>query len=149
MSENEMKPLESALAALEPRPAAFDRDRLMFLAGQRSAARRGWTLPCLTAALASAGTLLGVMLLYRPEPQVVVRPDPPYELPAPQSAWAQADTEPTPEGNYISLRNRILTAGIDALPPLPLDSSSSSSPNAIFRPHVLPRDDFDIPGGSL
>src|SRR5262249_28508787 len=118
-------------------------------AGWRASGWRGWPFPCLTAALASAATLLGVVLLYRPEPQVVVRPDPPNELLAPPSALAQVDTEPAPAGNYISLRNRVLTAGIDALPPLPPDSSSSSSPNAIFRPHVLPRDDFDIPGGSL
>jgi hypothetical protein len=147
MSETEMKPLESALAALEPRPAALDRDRLMFLAGQRSAARRGWALPCISAAIASAATLVGVLLLYRPEPQVVVLPDTPRELPAPPSPLAQADTKPA-AANYISLRNRIVTAGIDALAPLPPDSSSSSPSNAIFRPHVLPRDDFDIPGGS-
>jgi len=70
-------------------------------------------------------------------------------MPAPPSSLAQVETEPAPAGNYISLRNRVLTAGIDALPALPPDSSSSSSPNQIFRPHVLPRDDFDIPGGSL
>ena len=33
MPENEMTRLETALAALDPRPAALDRDRLMFLAG--------------------------------------------------------------------------------------------------------------------
>ena len=90
--------------------------------------------------------LLGVMLLYQPEPQVVIRPDSPSELPTPPLSPTQVATEPTPDRNYISLRNRILTAGIDALPPLPPDTSSSP-PNAIFRPHVLPRDDFDIPGG--
>src|SRR6266851_10384501 len=72
----EMTSLETALAGLAPRPAGIDRDRLMFLAGQRSAAWPGWLWPCASAALASAATLLGVLILYRPEPQIVRVPMP-------------------------------------------------------------------------
>jgi hypothetical protein len=146
MSENEVTRLEAALAALDPRPAAMDRDRLMFMAGQRSA-RLGWLLPRWSAALALAATLLAVLLLYRSETHFVYVPVPRPEQPAPQSFLADADVKPAPTGDYILLRNRILTAGVDALPPLPADPSSGPSPNGVLKPYLLPRDDWSIPGG--
>ena len=149
-----MTPLETALAALDPRPAALDRDRLMFLAGQRSAARRGWLLPCLSAALASAVTLAVVLVLYHPEPPSTPTGEPAalaagWKDPAANAAGSPVrDPAPTPTGEYILLRNRVLAAGVDALPALPPDPSSGPSPNGVLRPLVLPRDDVGIPGGS-
>jgi hypothetical protein len=145
----EVTQLETALAALAPRPATLDRDRLMFLAGQRAAARRVWLLPCASAALASVATLLAVLLLYRPETRIVQVPAPPPEPSAPSSFSKDTDATPPSSGEYILLRNRVLAAGVDALPALPPDLSSGPTPNAIFRPHTLPRDDLGIPGGPL
>src|SRR5712691_4085152 len=47
----ENRPLEEALKSLQPLAGAFDRDRLMYRAGQASAPRRGWTWPALAFAL--------------------------------------------------------------------------------------------------
>jgi hypothetical protein len=153
MSENipdaEVTQLETALAALAPRPATLDRDRLMFLAGQRAAARRGWVLPCAAAAVAAATTLVAVLLLYQPPTNIVYREIPQSPPPAPSAFAEYSEAGPPPTGEYILLRNRVLTAGVDALPALPPDPSSGPTPNAIFRPHQLPRDDLVIPGGPL
>lgn len=143
-----MTPLETALAALAPRPASLDRDRLMLLAGQRTAARRGWVLLCAAAILAAAVTFLAVLLLYQPPTRIVY-----LEVPQPQppAASSLADTEAgqPPSGEYILLRNRYLAAGVDDLPRLPPDPPSGPIPNTILRPHMLPRDDLVIPGGPL
>ena len=151
MSENipdaEVTQLEAALAALAPRPASLDRDRLMFLAGQRAAVRRGWVLPCAAAVLAAAATLLAVLLLYQPPTRIVYVDVPQPQSPAPSAVAQDVDAGQPPSGEYILLRNRVLTAGVDALPRLPPDPSSGPTPNAIFRPHMLPRDDLGIPGG--
>jgi hypothetical protein len=70
----ELAAIESALAALAPRPARLDRDRLLYEAGrlaalqERSWKRYGWP----AAAAALAATLL-VSLIVRPEPQIVER----------------------------------------------------------------------------
>src|SRR5262249_30724133 len=61
-----------ALAGLKPRPAALDRDALMFRAG-RASAPRGWKWPLATAALSLVALGLGIALLVRPQPQVVER----------------------------------------------------------------------------
>jgi hypothetical protein len=117
MPENEMTRLETALAALDPRPAALDRDRLMFLAGQRSAARRGWAIPCISAALASAATLVGVLVLYRPEAQVVIVPSPPVQqAESPNAVLAVNDSRWREQVEGLRLRNEVMLRGIEALP---------------------------------
>src|SRR5262249_15683564 len=117
MSENEMTPLESALAALDPRPVTLDRDRLMYLAGQRSAARRGWVMPCIAAALASAATLLGVLLLYRPEPQFVkVRAPAVQPSPSAPPVLVDSDNGWRERVEALRLRNEVLLRGVEALP---------------------------------
>jgi hypothetical protein len=143
-----MTPLETALAALAPRPASLDRDRLMFLAGERAAARRGWLLPCSAAIFAAAVTLVAVLLLYQPPTRIVYVEVPQPQPPAP-SSLADTDAGQPPTGEYLLLRNRFLAADVDALPRLPPDLSSGPDPTKIFRPHMLPRDDFGIPGGPL
>jgi hypothetical protein len=118
--EPEMTALETALAGLAPRPACIDRDRLMFLAGQRSAARRGWLWPCASAALASAATLLSVLLLYRPEPRIVRVPSPAVQ-PSQQAASVLAvnDERWNEQIKGLQLRNEVLSRGVDALPEPP------------------------------
>lgn len=149
IQEPELSQFEVALAALAPRPASLDRDRLMFLAGQPAATRRGWLLPCASAALAATATLIAVLLLYQPPTRIVYVDVPQPQSPAPLTSVAGTEAGQPPSGEYILLRNRILTAGVDALPRLPPDPSSGPTPNTIFRPHMLPRDDLGIPGGPL
>ena len=69
---------EAQLASLAPRAARLDRDRLMFLAGQASAAtgtieplRRGWAWPAAFSAMTALAAALRVMVLTHPEPRVI------------------------------------------------------------------------------
>lgn len=77
----ELKAVEAELATLRPR-ARLDRDRLVFLAGQASvrapaagrwAKAAGWAWPTAFAGMTATAATLLVMLLVRPEPQVVER----------------------------------------------------------------------------
>jgi hypothetical protein len=115
MPENQMTPLEAALAALDPRPAALDRDRLMFLAGQRSVRRRGWGWMSLSAVLASAATLLAVLLLYHPRPQIVYVHAPDVQ---PQQAPVLVvnDDRWNEQIKALQVRNEMLHRGVEALP---------------------------------
>jgi hypothetical protein len=115
MWESQMTPLETALAALDPRPAALDRDRLMFLAGQRSARRRGWMAPCLSGVVASAATLLAVLLLYHPEPRIAERPTPVVPPPSPP-ILAVNDDRWNEQIKALQVRNEVLSQGVGALP---------------------------------
>jgi hypothetical protein len=65
--------LAAALAGLAPRPPDIDRDRLLFRAGQESAARRGRLWPWATGLLAAVAAGLGAVLILRPDPQPVER----------------------------------------------------------------------------
>ena len=73
----ELKAIEAELAALSPREDRLDRQRLIFLAGQASAAgrggRSGWAWPASLAGMTAVAATLLVMLLVRPEPRVVER----------------------------------------------------------------------------
>ena len=71
---------EAELAALTPRAAALDRDRLMFLAGQASlpAAHanqpvRRWAWPAAFSGMTALAASLLVVLAIRPAPRVVER----------------------------------------------------------------------------
>jgi hypothetical protein len=115
MSESKMTPLEAALAALDPRPAALDRDRLMFLAGQRSVRRRGWGWISLSAALASTATLLAVLLLYHPQPRIVEVPAP-VVPPSSPPILATNDDRWNEQVKALQVRNEVLRHGVEALP---------------------------------
>lgn len=73
--DDELGRFASALSALAPRESRIDRDRLMFLAGQQSAAvprtGRRWLWPAATAVSTVAAVVLAVLLALRPEPAVV------------------------------------------------------------------------------
>jgi hypothetical protein len=115
MSESQMTPLETALAALDPRPAALDRDRLMFLAGQRSARRRGWMAPCLSGVVASAATFLAALLFYHPGARIVYVHAPDVQ-PQPASVLVVNDDRWSEQIKALQVRNEVLRDGIEALP---------------------------------
>lgn len=91
---SDLAPLEAALSSLMPRAARIDRDRLMFLAGQTSRQtasggrkppgdpveesdiaqrNRSRTWPTAFAAMTALAASLLVLLVNRPEPQVIER----------------------------------------------------------------------------
>jgi hypothetical protein len=130
----ELAAVEAALASLALRPAAVERDRLMFLAGQAAALkatrRRGaWRWPCATAASLLLALGLG---LRGPRPgEPVSTPD---RLAAAVPIGAQTDLN-----TYAKLRSLILTQGVGALP-----GPSVSSGHSTLQPlRPLDRRHFD------
>jgi hypothetical protein len=128
--------VESALAGLKPAPAALDRDRLMFAAGQAAAPKRGWRWPATSAALFSLSLGLSAALALRPTPVETVRivylppdvkqaapaplPDvPPAPAPRADPEARVADTTPTVGGDYLRLRSQVLRFGVESLPDAP------------------------------
>lgn len=143
MSETEMNdPLaavEAALRSLRPSPSGLDRDRLMFLAGQRALGnrpvrrrRRGpsWLWPCTTAASMLLAVTLGSMLLVQGKPEVgepatYVHVDTSAATTAKRSdVLPAADAKDfqvalgarRPRSDYLKLRQQLLAHGVDALP---------------------------------
>lgn len=102
MSTDASRRFETQLAALTPRVAALDRDRLMFLAGQASlpAARanqagRRWAWPAAFSGMTALAASLLVMLALRPAPRVVERiVRAPVEAPPPHSSRGQVGQHP-------------------------------------------------------
>jgi hypothetical protein len=140
-----MNDLEKSLSSLLPAPGRFNRDRILFRAGQNSAPRR-WLWPCLSAGLAMLSAGLLTMLVMRPGPVVEERivylslevPAPPVTPPTespeiatapPESSWRQGP-------RYYQVQEQVLRWGLDGLPepaplaPLPLPP----------REHLLDRD---------
>ncbi len=119
----ELAAVEAALASLTLRPAAVERDRLMFLAGQAAALkatrRRGaWLWPCATAAALLLALGLG---LRGPRPS------------EPVPSQATASTTPRTDPNtYAKLRALLLARGVEALPEPTV--SSDRSPAQPLRP---------------
>jgi hypothetical protein len=86
--EEDVKPLESALAALQPAAPALQRDRLLFRAGQLAARRGRWVWPLLTVLSTGAALYLGMAALERAAAPpvreiVVVREQTPATAPLP------------------------------------------------------------------
>jgi hypothetical protein len=128
MSEvpSELKQVESLLARLAPEAGRLNRDRLLYEAGRAAAPRRiGW--PLATFALAGLTSVLSLQLATRPAPDVrtveVVRWVNPLEPRLIETPWTDGSSEAraaAPANNYLSLRERVLRDGPDALPPLPI-----------------------------
>ncbi|HVX60672.1 MAG TPA: hypothetical protein VHC19_08720 [Pirellulales bacterium] len=146
--------IEQALCSLAPRAAQLDRDRLMFLAGQAAVpqasqecelaadqshqvdavsslgARWGW--PVAFSAMTALAASLLLVLLNRPEPQVIervvrvpveVRRSVAEAADAPEQAdrfvvdaarTERAEYQPPSGDSYLRLRNRALALGIDS-----------------------------------
>lgn len=129
MSPERMNPelmaVEAALASLSPAPSGVDRDRLMFLAGTASAgrSRAHWTWPAATAATTLLAVWLGAMLAVRPAaplggPIAGDQPGPAGETSSPvQRAMAVGDDAEPIRADYLVLRRKVLSEGVDALPP--------------------------------
>jgi hypothetical protein len=135
--EPNLSALESALAALKPAPAALDRDRLMYRAGQVSARRRNWLWPSAAAALLLVSLGLGAALLARPKPAETIRVVYVEKNPAPESAPAPRPAPPPEKAvalelpslpasaAYLRTRGEVLRWGAEALPePPPLTASA-------------------------
>ena len=147
-NENGLTPgemeLEAALGGLRPVAVAIERDRLMYRAGQSSARRRNLAWPILSIALA---LMLGVSLLHQPESQVltVEREKLVYvkeSAPPTQSVLHMAAqiSQPDPyqlkaQANYVKLRDKVLTEGLDVLP---IRKSRSPRPAMERRQDYLP-----------
>ena len=125
MSQDQRLPAEQErfvelLSGLRPAGAGIDRDRLMFLAGQRSMRSR-------CRAWQGLGGLLAVMLAATVALQWVAQPARHAPIvaavPAPQIVElaaippAAADAEDFPrQAAYLKLRRQVLDDGLDALP---------------------------------
>jgi hypothetical protein len=144
----EMNALADALAGLKPRPAALNRDVLMYGAGRASAAR-GWKWPLATAITSLVALGLGVALLVRPQPRVVERieyvkveipvPAPPTPETPPASTPADAATLVTheddapPRSGARRLEDHLLRWGFDGLPPAPHAEPPKDTADSLFR----------------
>ncbi|HKI38206.1 MAG TPA: hypothetical protein VKA46_40505 [Gemmataceae bacterium] len=164
--------VERALAAMAPSAGAFDRDALMFAAGQRSA-RRGWGWPCAAGGSTLAALALGALLLFRPAPQpaerVVFVPGPPQRVeitPTPADAPAAPDVaapavpvSPPAQPNYLTLRQQVERwgdAGLPGVPPSAADEKPAAPDDLLDLPPDLRADPWLqrskamlTPGGSL
>ncbi len=142
LPEQELTKLEASLAALRPQAGGFNRDRLLFCAGQASVSRRGWGWPAATTCLALATISLALTLWLQPVPEPSVRivylPAPPAEAPAPPRPGPEDEASPAPptprppELAYLRLREQVLRFGLDGLPPLlPLPPAEVAEPLSV------------------
>lgn len=136
--ELELTDFERSLAALTPSPGLFNRDRLMYEAGRRSALnqprRRLW--PAIAASLAVVAAGQAIALSRPPGPKVVervvvvrepsARPEQPEAPVVILSRRAEPETRGRPRFedpagfSYLQLTRRVERFGLDGLPePLP------------------------------
>jgi hypothetical protein len=140
--------LENALKALTPAPAALDRDRLMFRAGQTSQAHRGLLWKCTAGMFASVSLVLVLILALRPAAQerIVYRDRP---VPSPEHSPAPKNHEPPPSSDavptvapdtavpalaYYRLQQQVNRFGVEALPPVSDPGAPTNEP-----PVTVPR----------
>ena len=120
----ELKALEAELADLVPRDDGLDAARLMFLAGQAAAkpSATGYVWPTAFGGMTIVAATLAVLLMFRPEPEVVERT---VRVPA---AAAQVE-KPLPE---------------TAVPTIPaVEAAGSPEPDREASPPALP---YETPG---
>ena len=120
-----------ALARLAPSAGRFNRDQLLFRAGQVSVPRSRWPWPASTALLAVAAIVLGIAASRRPTAETIERvvyvqpPASPSALPADVGPVAsQTDesldagsTSPSSPLSYYRLEQVALRWGVESLPP--------------------------------
>jgi hypothetical protein len=127
----ELAAFQAALARLSPAPDGINLARLLFRAGQLSAPRRSWILPCATAASTILVVVLGSVLLIPPVRQPAERivtvyvpvpsvPTHQLEVSTPSTndslALPSASISSAGDTDYLRLRSEVLTHGLDALP---------------------------------
>jgi hypothetical protein len=163
--EEELSDLEKLLAALPPRPAALNRDHLLFRAGQASM-RRSWAWPLAAVVMSVAAGCLATVVVFRPRSEPVIRVvQMPVQVPTPVVAKEAAPQEFPPSApqmslheappstlSYWRLQQQALRFGVEGLPgpatddapPIPNrafenpDLSAGSRPKLIDQPTVLP-----------
>jgi hypothetical protein len=130
----ELSRLASSLADLQPRARPFDRDSLMFRAGQASAPRMGWQWPLAASASSVLAVVFGIILFLRAESVPANRsaaPAPtqhPQHFPAPNRAPLAPPDDTTlsspygaaqepPASRPAQLQEQLLRWGLDGLPP--------------------------------
>jgi hypothetical protein len=136
MHEN-LSEFEKALKTLTPAAARVDSARVLFQAGQVSAARRTrrWQLATVVFALLTfmVGAAWALQPARAPQVRIVQLPAPPVEVPQPappepappqhaipEPAPAPSySTQPTLHASYYMLQRQVLRWGVDALPGLP------------------------------
>lgn len=158
----DLRAFEAALAALAPKAAALDRDRLMYEAGRASLAtphvapRGGWAWPAAFSAMSAVAASLLLALVLRP-PTVVERMvrraatatvaetqqrDEPAigegSLVQAGGALTAQRTDarahqPAPEPSYLDLRDRVLAMGIDTWQPPARVIQTESQPQPTYR----------------
>jgi hypothetical protein len=137
----ELTPFETALAALAPRAAEFDRESFFFQAGQAATLRdqdnpwTRWAWPGAFSAMTAVAAMLLAMLCLRTEPTA----NRPAGGTMPEVAAAQAapgvvpDPESKPEdrgagiATFFRLREAILRRGMDAFPAEKVASTEASA----------------------
>ena len=132
----ELSRLANSLAVLQPRVRPFDRDALMFRAGQESAPRAGWKWPLAASLSSFLAVVFGATLVLRaaqgPFDGSVARPMPPprtwnNQPPVPLPAVPEEHTPPSPYGStevpplprHLQIQEQILRWGLDGLPAAP------------------------------
>ena len=155
--EPEMNEFEQSLAALSPSRGFLDRDRLMFEAGRRSAARTDrfrWAWPAVAASLAAVALGQSFALSRRPAPEIVDRlvivrepavekakPIEPVVILIENAAPPEVPRdEPISANPYLALRRQIERHGLEGLPnPAPFLTFSEGADGAIEAPLDNPR----------
>jgi hypothetical protein len=138
-----LTPFEDALASIAPRVSGFDREQLLFLAGQasvkgpiRPAAR--WAWPTAFSLMTAVAAALLVALCTRPDVPVAVRSEPavaptvvfaePAAMEPPLAGWLP---QWAPTSRYTRLRDELLRPGVKAERPA---ASASAEPLAAATP---------------
>jgi hypothetical protein len=128
MSHSAPDDLAAALKALQPAPAALDRDRLMYRAGQSAAAARCRSWRWATALSSTTALALGVALLGQPAPEPIIRVVEvrvPQALPQAQAAPAEA-TAPASMPAPPWLEQALVD--LDEMPPLAAAAAEPGTP---------------------
>lgn len=157
----DLRAFEAALAALAPKAAALDRDRLMYEAGRASLAplhppHRGWAWPAAFSAMSALAASLLLALVLRPPTVVervvrraatatVVETQQRDEPAIGEGSLVQAGGaltaqptdarahQPAPEPSYLDLRDRVLAMGIDTWQPPARLAQTESQPQPTYR----------------
>ena len=130
----ELSRLASSLADLQPRTRSFDRDTLMFRAGQAAAPRASWQWPLAASVSSVLAVLFGITLFLRATSEPASRSatpatvPPPLHFPAPNRVPLPSPEETSPPSPYGAtpelpasrpnqLQEQLLRWGLDGLPP--------------------------------
>jgi hypothetical protein len=133
--------LAAALASLAPSAGRFDRDQLLYRAGQASVRRPRWPWPAATATLAALAVGLGIVAYHHREPLTIDRivyvpleqPASPSPIPRSErsaltagSAHSDTDSPPSSPLSFYRLEQVASRWGVDGLP-IPGDDAVGES----------------------